>query len=138
VNGKTIQFNRSVSNTPNWNDVIVSNFTYEPGCYRIKPEPQFSIGDWVVSPTGKINQLIADDMPKRLETKGFSLWQPTLNEYCWFWDCDYNSTPILSQFAYIEEDINSTNQFVTISNSMYFNCEPCLALPTVLNKSCKQ
>ncbi len=106
--------------------------------FRIKPEPQFAVGDWVIVP-GNPNfnpTQVTHTSSGVWEQPYYSLWQPTLNEYCWFWDCD--NTPILSQFAYIEEDINSTNQFVTINNSMYFNCEPCLALPTVLSRSCKQ
>jgi len=103
--------------------------------YRIAPKDIFKIGDWIVSPTGKITQLIADDIPKQLETKGFNLWQPKSGEYHWFWS-GFN-TPQLLQFS--EYDVDAYLAYIDTDIRDHFAyCEPCLALPTVLSEPCKQ
>jgi len=102
--------------------------------YRIKPK--FKVGDWVVPIR------IVGDTPFKVEDHhkhiiekpfcdGYKLWEPQLNEYCWFFDCNTNNEPLFGRFSCM-----SNGKYMIKRNNLFFyfsKCEPFIGtLPSSL------
>ena len=177
VEGKTIQIYDIIKQHPDnpefdvydWKDFKsfkpYSRFTYEPNKYRIKPEePKFNIGDWVVNKTSKqriikkVTSVYSDSVTVGDSTVGINvmlikdleLWQPKLNDWCWFYDVPHYDMPVLQKFVttignyYIAlngfnskhtslESVPSFEKGISDSYNRWKYCEPFLGtLPSTL------
>lgn len=87
----------------------------------------FKKGDWVKGPNGDIWQLSSTPDPGSYVAEECALWQPQLNEWCWFW-CKDDTIPTLDKF---KSRTGSTN-YMTATNG-YPYCEPFIGqLPSFL------
>lgn len=142
-----------------------STFTHSPETYRIKPEePQFKVGDWVVNKKSKqhiikkVTSVYSDTVTVGDSTVGINvmlikdleLWQPKLNDWCWFYDVPHYDMPVLQKFVttigdyYIAlndfnskhtnlESVPSFEKGISHSYNRWKYCEPFLGpLPTTL------
>ncbi len=97
--------------------------------YRIKPKPQFSAGDWVVCDMSGKPYKLQEEFNEEFANSSCTLWNPTVAEYCWFWN-EFDPIPVIAQFSHAYAD-----GFITNQTKGYSHCEPCLSLPTVLKQS---
>lgn len=129
-----------------------STFTHSPETYRIKPEePKFKVGDWVRD--GKnIYKFIepSSTYSYELSLNRCELWQPKLNDWCWFYDIPHYDMPVLQKFVttigdyYIAlndfnskhtnlESVPSFEKGISHSYNKWKYCEPFLGtLPSTL------
>lgn len=114
---------------------------------------KFKVGDWVVDTQDgalykikEIKEFPEEPMYKRftlsnteetwidiyndeIDTDGWELWQPTIGEWCWFWNNGYEKEPTLAQLKYKGAKLMST-----LDGMGYFEyCEPFIGqLPSFL------
>ncbi len=88
--GKIIELNDGSEFCPNWNRAFPDKTSfdiYPLQCYRIKPYPNFKIGDWIQHPDDYIFQFKKEHINDiHLFTYEYKLWKPKYNEWCVFWN----------------------------------------------------
>ena len=116
VEGRTIQYNPSVSCHNTWDDVLTPDFCYPVKDYRIKPEPEFHKGDWVFDHEGKLWQYngVTDNLGMCTE-----LWDPEPGELCVFWSNDEHF--VVTKYARTVDNFH-----VTTNGEHFSNVAPCI------------
>lgn len=102
--------------------------------YRIKPdEPKIKVGDWVIHPVdGAMFKVDQSHIDVPMPWTGFKLWQPQHGEWCWFWDEENKSTPLLAQFREYYPD-SCIDNYVDNKGITWYYAEPFIGtLPTQL------
>lgn len=160
-----------------WEDT--TEFKYATTFYRIKPEePKFKVGDWVILDFIKLTDTSDKYKNCAVQINGIKngnyyydknctsliselpgnkgdwiiteLWQPKLNDWCWFYDVPHYDMPVLQKFVttigdyYIAlndfnskhtnlESVPSFEKGISDSYNRWKYCEPFLGtLPSTL------
>ena len=90
--GKTIQY--YVDGFVGWQDVKSLNQSYmHPNSFRIKPEPKFKVGDWVIH-NGVVKRVtkaidgyidsLDNEVAVIMKEESLELWEPKEEEYFWY------------------------------------------------------
>jgi len=144
ADGKTIQLNDGSKYCPIWNKVYLTQTpieTYPVELYRIKPEPDFNIGDWITTVarrdgetlrvlaqvTGSDSCKIVKGIPFNSYTSslGFAeAWKPERNEWCIFWNDDDEQSYHISQFHIIAKSSIRPDEYKDMQSNYFTNIAP--------------
>ena len=117
--GKTVQAYYKFNDT--WNYIIKPEFKDNVSNYRIKPESEFKIGDFVRDIiSGKVSQINNEDIANGKYSQD-TKWEPFTGELCWFWSGNKLEEATLSKF----HSYTKHGGFKTIYDSFKY-CEPFL------------
>ncbi len=127
--GKTIELNDGSMNCPNWNKAFpckTSFKNYPVKLYRIKLEPEFKVGDWVItdgSLNGEPKEFLARvtdidtcQIPKETEFNNYvssldkaRFWQPEVDEWCVFYTHTGDTSYTIARFQYSVDNRHYSN-----------------------------
>lgn len=139
--GKTIQLNDGSQYCPNWNKAypeLTPFESYPLELYRIEPEPEFKIGDWVIVNCQVTTQYITKFTKQLLnlfhnELYNIKLWKPTQGKLCIFYN-DNTESYRISKFNIIAHGSGRTGQYKDAQGNYFTNARPLEFVQTLKDR----